>query len=148
MASQISAYGERAAHLDRSIWMKLGFVAATASVAAVLMVEALAVALWPEITGFQPLDSYLRAAIFTLVPALGATVLFVLLSERRSQPVRTFLTIAAIVLLLSFIPDYLLPLPGKTLLASTVAAALHLVAAIVITAVLIIGYRRCAGRAA
>jgi hypothetical protein len=148
MASQISVHPQRAAHLDPSMWMKLGLVAATASIAAVLIVEALAIALWPEITRFQPLDSYLRAAIFTLVPALGAMSLFAWLVARRSQPVRIFLTIAAIVLLLSFIPDYLLPLPGKTLLASTVAAALHVVAAIVIAGVLIIGYRRYAGRAA
>ena len=145
MASQISAHPERAARLERSMWMKLGLMAATASVVAVLIVEALAIALWPEITHFQPLDSYVRAAIFTLVPALGATVLFALLAERRPQPARTFLTIAVIVLLLSFIPDYLLTLPGKTLLASTVAATLHVVAASVIAGVLIIGYRRHTG---
>jgi hypothetical protein len=148
MATHITAHPKRAAQLDRANWMKLGLVAAAASVAAVLIVEALAIALWPEITRFQPLDSYLRAAIFTLVPALGATSLFAWLVARRSQPVRTFITIAAVVLLLSFIPDYLLPLPGKTLLASTVAAALHVVAAIVMAGVLIIGYRQYAGRAA
>jgi hypothetical protein len=148
MATRITAHPERATHLDRSLWMKLGFVAAAASIVAVLIVEALAIALWPEIIRFQPLDSYLRAAIFTLAPALGATALFAWLAERRPQPVRTFVTIAAVVLLVSLIPDYLLPVPGKTLLASTVAATLHVVAAIVTVSVLVVGYRRRAGRAA
>jgi hypothetical protein len=83
-----------------------------------------------------------RAAIFTLAPALVATALFAWLAERRPQPVRTFVTIAAVVLLVSFIPDYLLPVAGKTLLVSTVAAALHVVAAIVTVGVLVVGYRR------
>jgi hypothetical protein len=146
MATRITARPTRAAHLDRAMWMKLGLVVAAASVAAVLIVEALAITLWPEITRFQPLDSYLRAAIFTLVPALGATALFAWLVERRPQPVRTFVTTAAVVLLVSFIPDYLLPVSGKTLLASTVAAALHVVAAIVTVCGLVIGYRWHAGR--
>ena len=148
MATRITAHPERAAHLDRGIWMKLGFVAAAASIVAVLIVEALAIAFWPDITRFDPLNSYVRAAIFTLAPALGATALFAWLAEWRPQPVRAFVTIAAVVLLVSFIPDYLLPVPGKTLLASTVAAALHVVAAIVTVGVLVVGSRRCAGRAA
>jgi hypothetical protein len=63
MATRISAPSKRAAHLGRGLWMKLGLVASVASVAAVLIVEALAIALWPEIARFQPLSSYLRAAI-------------------------------------------------------------------------------------
>ena len=146
MATRITAHSERAAHLDRSMWIKLGLVAAAASIMAVLLVEALAIALWPDITRFDPLNSYPRAVLFTLVPALGATALFAWLAEWKPQPVRTFVTIALVVLLVSFIPDYLLPVPGKTLLASTVAAALHVVAAIVTVGVLVIGYRRCAER--
>jgi hypothetical protein len=148
MATHITAPPKRTAQLDRVIWMKLGLVAAVASVVAVLIVEALAIALWPEITRFQPLNSYLRAAIFTLVPALGATALFAWLAEHRSQPARTFVTIAVVVLLISVIPDYLLPVSDKTLLASTVTAALHGVAAVVTAGVLVFGYRRYAGRAA
>lgn len=148
MATLVTADPKRAARLDRGVWMKLGFVAAAASIAAVVLVSALAIARWPEIARFQPLNSYLRAAIFTLAPALGATALFAWLVAQRRRPVRAFITIAAVVLLLSIIPDYLVPVPDKTLLASTVTAALHVVAAIVTVGVLVGGYRRCAGRPA
>jgi hypothetical protein len=148
MATRITAHPARAPHLDRGVWVKLGLIAAAASIVVVLIVEALALALWPDIARFDPLNSYVRAAIFTLAPALVATALFAWLAERRPQPVRTFVTLSVVVLLLSFIPDYLLPVAGKTLLASTVAAALHVVAAIATVGVLVVGYRRRAGQTA
>jgi hypothetical protein len=46
------------------------------------------------------------------------------------------------VLILSIIPDYLLPVEHKTLLASSVTAFLHVVAAVVTVSVLVTGYRR------
>jgi hypothetical protein len=126
--------------------LKLGLITAAASIVAVLVVQALAIALWPEIALFAPLDSYGRSAIFTLVPALGATALLAWLAERRAQPVQTFIQISAVVLLVSFIPDYILPVPHKTLLASSVAAFLHVVAGVVIVLLLIVGYQRHPGR--
>ena len=77
---------------------------------------------------------------------LAATGLLAWLAARRADPVRTFVRIAAVVLLLSFIPDYLLPVPDKTLLASSVAAFLHVVAAAAIVGVLVGGYRRLINR--
>jgi hypothetical protein len=51
------------------------------------------------------------------------------------------------VLLLSIIPDYILPVPDKTLLASTITAFLHVVAGVAIVGVLLAGYRRYGGQA-
>lgn len=127
---------------DRNQWIRIGLVAAVLSILAVLITQWLAIALWPDIVLFKPLDSYLRTAIFTAVPAAVATALFAWLAAHKPQPVQKFLIISTVVLLLSFIPDYLLPVPYKTMLASTVAAFMHVVAAVVITTVLVIGYRQ------
>jgi hypothetical protein len=56
--------------------------------------------------------------------------------------------VAVVVLLVSFVPDYLLPDPNKTLLASSVAGLLHLVAGIVTVGVLAAGYRHKMGQCA
>ncbi len=131
--------------LDKNQWFRLGLVAAVASVSAVLIVLMVAIAIWPEIALFKPLDSLARTALFTLIPAIGATVVFAWLARRKTNPVPAFLMISVVVLLLSIIPDYLLPVEYKTFLASSVTAALHVVAAAVIVSVLVIGYRRQAG---
>jgi hypothetical protein len=127
---------------DRNQWIRIGLVAAVTSILAVLMTQWLAIAIWPDIVLFKPLDSYPRTAIFTAIPTAVATALFAWLAAYKPQPVQTFLKISVVVLLLSFIPDYLLPVPHKTVLASSVAAFMHLVAAAVIVTVLVVGYRQ------
>ncbi|GIK57907.1 MAG: hypothetical protein HND44_14785 [Chloroflexi bacterium] len=131
--------------LDRNQWVRLGAVTAVVSVMAVLIVQAVAIAIWPDIALFKPLDSYARAALFTAIPAIAATALLAWLARRQADPVPAFLKIAAVVLVLSIIPDYLLPVAYKTFLASTVTAFLHVVAAVVTVFVLVTGYRRQAG---
>ncbi len=130
--------------ITRSQWFPIGLVTAVTSVLAVLIVQAIALTIWPEIALFRPLDSYARTAVFTLIPAVGATALFAWLVGHKPQPVQTFIKIAAVVLVISIIPDYVIPVSHKTLLASTVTAVLHVVAAIVTVFVLITGYRRLA----
>lgn len=131
--------------LDRDQWVRLGVATAVTSVVAVLIVQVLAITIWPDIALFKPLDSYARAAIFTVVPAVTATALFAWLSRRHANPIPPFLKISAVVLVISIIPDYLLPVMYKTLWASTVTAFLHVVAAAVTISVLVIGYRRHCG---
>jgi hypothetical protein len=131
--------------MSRDDWLKLGAVAAVAAIAGVLVVQAIAVFFWPEIALFKPLESYARSAIFTLVPAVGATIVLAWLAARRSRPIKTFLQVSAVVLVISIIPDYLLPVPHKTFLASSVAALLHLVAAVITVGVLAGGYQRRTG---
>ncbi len=128
--------------LARRQWLTLGATAAVAAIVAVLIVQTLALTIWPDLAAFKPLDSLARTAIFTLIPAVIATALFAWLANHRTQPDQSFLRIALIVLLISIIPDYLLPDAGKTFLASSVTALLHIVAAAVIVSVLVMGYRR------
>jgi len=133
-----------AAQVDLKARAQIGLAAAAVSIVAVLLGQALAIALWPDIALFKPLDSYARSAAFVLIPAIAATGIFAWLAGRREKPVRDFVILGAVVLLASFIPDYALPDPNRTLLASTAAAFLHLVAGIVTTGMLVSGYQRLA----
>ncbi len=130
------------AHLAGGEWSKLGLSTALVSIAAVWAVQALAIAWWPEIALFAPLASYARVALFTLIPVLIATVLLARLVRRQTGGVQRFITISVIVLLLSIIPDYILPVPDRTLLASTVTAFLHVVVALITVVMLVRGYQR------
>jgi hypothetical protein len=139
------------AKLTQLDWLKIGLKAALLSVAAVLLVQVVALSLRPGLVQFKPLDSYPRTVLFTAIPALIATAVFAWLTKREGDPVATdpvakFLPIAAVVLVLSFIPDFALPLAGKTLLGSTVAAGMHAVAGIMTVATIVFSYRRQAGR--
>jgi hypothetical protein len=147
MASHIIADRPPAEQLERGAWLTLGLVTAAASIVPVLIVQWLAITMWPEIALFAPLDSYARTALFTLVPVMGATALFAWLAGHRPQPERAFITISAVVLLLSIIPDYVIPVPHKTVLASSVTAFLHVMAAVTTVGLLVSGYRRQVGRA-
>lgn len=129
-------------------WNGLGFVATASSVVAVLVVQVLTLSVWPHLALFKPLESLARSAIFTLIPAVGATALFAWLVAHRPNPVKTFVGISVAVLVISIVPDYLIPVPDKSFLASTVTALLHVVAAIVIAAVLVVGYQWQQGKSA
>lgn len=136
----------RTTPLDWSGWLRIGVMAAAVSIVAVLAVQAITRTMWPDSALFKPLDSYARSALFTLVPALGATASFAWIAARRERPVTDFIRIAAVVLMLSIIPDFALPLAHKTLLASTITASLHVVAALSTVGMIITGYRRERGR--
>lgn len=122
-------------------WLTLGLITILLTVPIVLVTQAIAVSIWPDIRLFDPLSSFPRSALFTLVPVLAATALFAFLEGRVAKPAKLFMQISIAVLVLSFIPDYLLPVANKTLLASTVAAFLHLVAGLITLTVLQLGYK-------
>jgi|GEM_PF-1208792 len=146
MSNQVAVNTQTEVTLKNGDWVKLGTNAAIISLIAVLIVQALAIAIWPEIALFAPLDSYIRSAIFTLVPVIGATALLAWLVAKQPQPVKKFITISVVVLIISIIPDYILPVEYKTVLASSVAAFLHVVAAVITVAMLVIGYQRQANQ--
>ena len=137
---------QKSESLDRKNWIQLGLIATVASVLAVLIGQFIALAIWPESALFKPLDSYARSAVFTAVPAVVATFLFSWLAAHKSQPVKKFIRIAIVLLIVSIIPDYILPVPDKTFLASTITAFMHVVATVVIVGVLVNGYRRMGGQ--
>lgn len=142
MATVVQKQSESSGGLSRGQWLIIGLAAAIASVLGVLAVQTVALAIWPDLVLFKPLESYARSALFTLIPALGATGLFAWLATRKEDPAGSFMKIAAVVLFLSFIPDYVLPVAHRTFLASTVAAFLHVVAAALTVSIIVNGYRR------
>lgn len=142
MTTQSTFHRPSTTQIETKTWAQIGLVAAVVSIVAVLIVQALAITVWPDIALFKPLDSYPRSALFVLVPVMGATAIFAWLVGRREQPIRNFVTLSAVVLLVSIIPDYLLPDANKTVLASTVTAFLHVVAGIFTVALLVRGYQQ------
>jgi hypothetical protein len=133
---------QEARRLSGKRWFFIGITTGVAAAAVVLIVQFIALGLFPEAAAFKPLESYPRSAVFTLVPALVATGLFARLVHSRDNPVGIFLKIAIAVLLISFVPDYLLRDPNKTFLASSIAAFLHVIATFVITTGIIFGYKK------
>ena len=129
------------ASLSRRDWLTLGSVTVVASIMMVLLVQAFALAFWPDIKSFDPLNSFLRSALFTAVPVAGATFLFAFLDSRMAEPAGLFNKIAIAVLIVSIIPDFLLPVANKIFLASSVTAFLHVVAASMTVMILQQGYK-------
>lgn len=146
MSNQVAVNPQSKVTIKNGDWVKLGINTAIVSIIAVLIVQALAIAIWPEIALFAPLDSYIRSAMFTLVPVIGATALLAWLVAKQTQPVKKFITISVVVLIISIVPDYVLPVEYKTVLASSVTAFLHVVAAVITVPILVIGYQRQANR--
>lgn len=125
----------------RMIWLRVGIKAALFSIVSVVLVQALLLTIWPEIALFLPLSSYLKSGLFTLVPVLGASGVFDWITRHQARPVKKFIVLSIGLLLLSFIPDYSLPVEHKTLLASSAAALLHIVAAGMIVTTIVTSYR-------
>jgi hypothetical protein len=142
MTSHTISGPRKRAGLMTTQWLWIGLQAAVAAILAVLVVQAAILAFWPELASFKPLDSYARSALFTFIPAVGATAVLAWLVNTQAKPVEKFLWISGVVLLVSFIPDYVLPVPGRTLASSSAAALLHLVAGFVTVGLLVAGKRR------
>lgn len=142
MTTRTISGAHQRAELTTTRWLRIGLQAAGAAILVVLLTQAVILALWPDLATFKPLDSYARSALFTFIPAMGATAVLAWLAKTQTRPVAKFVWISAAVLLVSFIPDYILPVAGRTLAASTAAAFLHLVAGIVTVTMLVTGYAR------
>ena len=87
---------------------------------------------------FVPLANVGGAIIFTLVPAIGAVLLYALLARFSGNPARIFTMIAVVVLVLSVIPDfmYIPTVPGATGGQTAMLILMHIVAAGVIVSML------------
>jgi cytochrome bd-type quinol oxidase subunit 2 len=142
MSTQTGSLAQKTASLTTPRWLRIGLQATLGSILGVLLAQAAILSLEPELAAFKPLDSYPRSALFTFVPVMAATVIFARLAKTQDQPAAKFLWIAAVFLLLSFIPDFILPVPHRTLAASTAAASLHLVAGVISVTLILLGYNR------
>jgi hypothetical protein len=109
---------------------KRGGIAAVLSVVANLVV--LQAVLVPELVqGFEPLNVG-PVAIFSVLGAVGATVAYGVVDRLSETPDRTFVVVAAVVLLVSFVPDVLMLQadPAATAPAVAVLMFMHVVVAV------------------
>lgn len=110
--------------------VKRGGIAVVLSVVANLVV--LQAVLVPELVqGFEPLNVG-PVAIFSVLGVVGATVTYAVVDRLSETPDRAFVTVAAVVLVLSFIPDVLMLQsdPAATAPAVAVLMVMHVVVAV------------------
>ena len=107
-------------------------VASVANAALVLVATTVGIA-----PGFRPL-ALPPVLLLTVVGVAGATAVSWLLLRRVSNPDRTFVRVASVVLVLSFLPDVglLSADPAATVPGVVVLMAMHVVAAVASVAVL------------
>ena len=107
----------------RLLWV--GPLAVLVAVVVNLMIRTVAVASF-GLSGFLPL-AVGPTVMFTVVGVLGAVIVFGLMLRFVRDPVRLFMRVAFVVLLLSLIPDLLLLYAGS-MPGTTVAGVLTLMA--------------------
>jgi hypothetical protein len=89
-------------------------------------------------SGFIVLANPSGAILFTIVPAIVATLLYASLLRYTRRPERLFATIAAIVFVVTTIPDltYIPTVPGATNGQTAILVLMHIVAATVLVGML------------
>jgi hypothetical protein len=114
------------------------FLVGLGTVIAAVLANVLVYFLGSFVVGYDPEFVVLRnvsaVILFTVVPAIAAVLLYAALLRFTANPARIFTIIAAVVLILSLIPDiaYIPTVPGATGDQTAVLAVMHVVAAAVI----------------
>lgn len=124
----------------RATLAKRGAIAAVVAATVNVLLAMLARGVLDIPEAFVPLGAA-RVAVLTIGGAVLATVVYAVVHRASETPDRTFLTVALIALVVSFVPDILLLVnpsvfPGITALGVSVLMLLHVVAAAIIVPVL------------
>lgn len=95
---------------------------------------AISAAVAPGLNALQ----YGSVTFLTTVGVVGATLVYGLLRRLSSNPNRTFTIVAAVVLLVSLVPDFtIIPnQPGSSLVAGVILGAMHVTTAVICIVVL------------
>jgi uncharacterized protein DUF6069 len=123
--------------LNKLWWV--GPLTVLASIIGVLIVRAIAMTILaaPYAPG---LEMIALPIIFTLVLCTGAVLVFALVGRFAKKPVRTYIIISAVFLVLSFLPDILAvsaPMPGAGWPYSITLMIMHVVAGFITVYMLI-----------
>jgi hypothetical protein len=148
MASSISKLKLRegsvvgAHNSERTSWQRLLVAGASLALVATLANVGVAMASrsWLQVpAGFQPLTLPF-VATFTVIGMIAATVVFAWTAQTQPNPIGTFVAIAVVGLVLSWLPDIAIGLmgfiPGTTVAGILSLMALHVVAAACAVAIL------------
>lgn len=122
----------------RGRYALVGLATVAAAVIANVVVYSLGALLVGYHSGFIVLANPSGIALFTVVPAIVATLLYAALRRFARRPERTFAGIAAVVFVVTTIPDftYIPTVPGATAGQTAVLVLTHVVAAAVIVGML------------
>ena len=113
-----------------------------ATVVAAVLANVLVYFVGDAVVGYDPefvvLGNVVGIAIFTLVPAIVAVLLYTVLLSRTANPVRIFSIVSAVVFVVTTIPDftYIPTVPGATNGQTAILVLMHVVAAGVIVGML------------
>ncbi len=112
------------------------------TVVAAVLANVLAYLIGDAVVGYDPQFVVLANAsgtiLFTLIPAIGAVLLYAALLRFTRRPARSFTIVAAVVFVVTLIPDfaYIPTVPGATGAQTTILVLMHAVAAGVIVGML------------
>ncbi len=111
----------------RRLWV-VGPLTVLASIAAVLVVRITAVSILGP-SEFAPLD-WEPPIVLTAVLVTAAVLVFAVVASLATTPLRTYRRMAFVILVLSLVPDFLLPgsEPGATWPAVSALMVMHVVA--------------------
>jgi Family of unknown function (DUF6069) len=113
-----------------------------ATIAAAVLANVLVYAVGSVVVAYDPqfvvLANVVGTVLFTLVPAVVAVLLYAVLLRFAGNPARIFTNIAAVVLVLSLIPDitYIPTVPGASTGQTAILMLMHVAAAVVIVGLL------------
>jgi hypothetical protein len=112
----------------------VGLATVVAAVVANVLVYFLGIAVVTVDPRFIVLTTVQPTIMFTLVPAIGAVLLYAVLLRFANNPARLFTWIAVVGLVVSLIPDlaYIPSVAGATVGQTALLMLMHVVAAIVI----------------
>lgn len=122
----------------RGHYALVSFATIAAAVLANVVVYYLGALLVGYHSGFIVLADPTGVALFTVVPAIVATLLYAALRRFARRPERTFAGIAAVVFVVTTIPDftYIPTVPGATAGQTAVLVLTHVIAAVSIVGML------------
>ena len=123
--------------LKKLLWV--GPLTVLSAVIGVLIVRILAVAVLQP-NPAPPGLGWVLPSVFTLILCTGAVMVFALVGRFSKNPVRTFLMISSVFLVISFLPDIAVafaPFPGAGWPYSITLMIMHVVAGVITVSMLV-----------
>jgi hypothetical protein len=137
-AIRTSSFAKRSRVIDWRSYAAVGLGTIVAAVVANVLVYYLGSLVVTYDPRFIVLANVSGTVLFTVAPAIVAVLLYAVLLRFTADPARVFTGIAAVVLVLSLIPDltYIPTVPGASSGQTAVLMLMHVVAAAVIVGML------------